>query len=43
VKGDGEAKASLTTKVAIDSTIKSIALDNYATAPVVLKAVKVSK
>jgi hypothetical protein len=40
VKGDGEGKASITGKVAIDSSINSIALDSYGTAPVVLKAVK---
>ena len=40
VKGDGEAKTSLTSKVAIDSSVNSIALDGYAASPVVLKDVK---
>jgi hypothetical protein len=39
-KGDGEAKASLTGKVAIDSSVNSIALADYATLPVVLKEVR---
>jgi hypothetical protein len=39
-KGDGEAKASLTGKVAIDSTVNSIALADYAALPVVLKEVR---
>jgi hypothetical protein len=30
----------VTGKVAVDSTIKSIALENYAAAPVVLKDIK---
>jgi hypothetical protein len=40
VKGDGEAKASLTGKVTIDSTVNSVALDGYAGLPVILKEVK---
>jgi len=39
-KGDGEAKTSLTGKVAVDSTANVIALDGYAALPVVLKEVK---
>jgi hypothetical protein len=39
-KGDGEAKASLVGKVAIDSTVNSIALADYATQPVILKEVR---
>jgi hypothetical protein len=36
----GEGKSSLLAKVYVDKTAKSIALDGYATAPVVLKNVK---
>lgn len=38
--GTGEAKMSITAKVAADATAKTIALDDYATAPVVLKNVR---
>jgi len=37
--GQGEGKTSLTTKVAFDSATKSIALENYAAQPVILKGV----
>ena len=39
-KGIGEGKTSLTTKVIVDSEAKTIALENYATAPVILQNVK---
>jgi hypothetical protein len=39
-KGLGEGKASINTKVVLDPDVKTIALDNYAAAPVVLKNVK---
>jgi hypothetical protein len=39
-KGEGEGKASLTGKVVVDSAAKTLALENYATLPVVLKTVK---
>jgi hypothetical protein len=39
-KGDGEGKASISGKVAIDSSVNSIALDGYSALPVVLKDVK---
>jgi hypothetical protein len=39
-KGEGEGKASLTGKVVVDSGAKTLALDNYAALPVVLKGVK---
>jgi len=39
-KGLGEGKASLTTKVVVDHEAKTIALENYATAPVILQNVK---
>jgi hypothetical protein len=39
-QGLGEGKASLASKVDIDAEIKSVALDNYAALPVVLKSVK---
>ena len=39
-KGEGEGKASVTGKVAVDSAAKSIALDGYSTLPIVLKDVK---
>ena len=39
-KGEGEGKASLTGKVAVDSAAKAIALENYSALPVVLKGVK---
>ena len=38
--GVGEGKASLTTPITVDSGAKSIALDNYAASPVILKAVR---
>jgi hypothetical protein len=37
--GQGEGKTSLTTKVTFDSAIKSIALENYAAQPVILKGI----
>src|SRR5262245_5866798 len=39
-KGLGEAKTSLTTKVIVDNEAKTIALENYASAPVILQNVK---
>jgi hypothetical protein len=39
-KGEGEGKASLTGKVAVDNAAKTIALENYGSLPVVLKNVK---
>jgi len=39
-KGVGEGKASINTKVVADADAKTIALDNYAASPVVLKSVK---
>ena len=39
-KGDGEGKASLTGKIAVDSAAKSIGLENYSASPVVLKTVR---
>jgi hypothetical protein len=39
-KGDGEGKASLVSKVTLDTAAKTLALDGYATQPVVFKAVK---
>jgi hypothetical protein len=39
-KGEGEGKGPVAAKVAVDSAAKTIALDSYATLPVVLKAVK---
>jgi hypothetical protein len=39
-KGDGEGKVSVTGKVAIDSTAKTIALESYSGLPVILKGVK---
>lgn len=42
-KGEGEGKVSLTGKVAADTSAKTIALDNYAAAPVILKNVRLSK
>jgi hypothetical protein len=38
--GTGEGKVSLTTPINVDSAVKSIALENYAGTPIVLKAVK---
>jgi hypothetical protein len=39
-KGEGEGKSSLTGKLTVDSAAKTLALDNYAAAPVILKNVK---
>jgi hypothetical protein len=39
-KSEGEGKISLTGKVAVDSSAKTIALENYSAMPVVLKDVK---
>ena len=39
-KGLGDGKASINTKVVVDADAKTIALDNYAAAPAVLKNVK---
>ena len=39
-RGLGEGKTSLTTKVVVDDSAKTVALDNYATAPPVLQNVK---
>jgi len=39
-QGLGEGKASLATPIAIDSSAKSVALENYASLPVVFKGVK---
>jgi hypothetical protein len=39
-KGEGEAKSSLTGKVAIDSSVNSIALEGYSALPVLLKDLK---
>jgi hypothetical protein len=39
-KGEGEGKISLTGKIAADSAAKTIALENYAALPIVLKNVK---
>lgn len=39
-KGSGEGKTSLTTKVVVDADAKTIALDNYSTAPATLQSVK---
>jgi hypothetical protein len=39
-KGEGEGKASLIGKVAVDSAAKVIGLENYAASPVVLKNVR---
>jgi hypothetical protein len=41
-QGVGEGKASLASPIAVDATTKSIALENYASLPVVFKAVKQS-
>lgn len=38
--GTGEAKMSLTAKVTTDATAKTLALDNYAAAPVIVKNVR---
>jgi hypothetical protein len=39
-KGVGDGRGVLTGKVAVDGTAKTIALDGYATLPVILKGVK---
>jgi len=39
-KGSGEGKASINTRVVVDADAKTIALENYAAAPVVLKSVR---
>jgi hypothetical protein len=39
-KGEGEGKASLTSKITADTQAKTIALDSYNTAPVLFQAVK---
>ena len=39
-KGEGEGKMSLTGKVVVDSSAKTIALDGYNALPVILKGVK---
>ena len=39
-KGSGEGNMSLTTKVVVDAESKTIALDDYATAPAILRNVK---
>jgi hypothetical protein len=39
-KGEGEGRGVVTGKVAIDDSAKTIALDQYATLPVILKGVK---
>jgi len=39
-KGDGEGRASLTGKIAIDGAAKTIGLENYTALPVILKNVK---
>ena len=39
-KGEGEGRGALTGKVVVDTAAKTVALDQYATLPVVLKGVK---
>jgi hypothetical protein len=39
-KGEGEGRGVVTGKVTVDSQVKTIALDGYATLPVILKGVK---
>ena len=39
-KGEGEGRGVVTGNVAVDSQVKTIALDGYATLPVILKGVK---
>ena len=39
-RGEGEGKASLTTRITADTQAKTLALDNYAAATVVLKGAK---
>ena len=39
-KGLGEGKTSLTTKVAVDTDAKTIALENYAATPPILQSIK---
>lgn len=42
-KHEGEGKISLTGKVAVDNTAKTLALENYAALPVILRNVRLSK
>jgi hypothetical protein len=42
-KGEGEGKVSLTGKVAADPAAKTMALEDYAAAPVIFKTVRASK
>lgn len=39
-RGEGEGRGVITGKVAVDSAAKTVALDGYATLPVILKSVK---
>jgi len=39
-RGEGEGKTSLTAKIAADAQVKTLALDNYTAAPVVMKGAK---
>jgi hypothetical protein len=39
-KGVGEGKASINTKVVVDAEAKTLALENYAAAPAVMRNVK---
>ena len=39
-RGEGEGRGVVTGKVVVDSSAKTIALDSYATLPVILKGVK---
>jgi len=39
-KGEGEGRISLTGKVTVDSSAKTLSLEDFGTAPVVLKNVK---
>jgi hypothetical protein len=39
-KGEGEGKSSLTGKVALDGTAKTLTLENYSASPVILRKVK---
>jgi len=42
-KGIGEGKASLTTKVVVDNAASTLALENYAAAPVIFQNVRQRK
>ena len=42
-KSEGEGKASLTSKIAVDAAAKTLALENYEGSPVIFKNVKLSK